>query len=656
MSILLDASSPSLLYNGDPYAHHAWNLINRYHAQLNSRVPVPTGGPIFTVPGSTSSESKRDTSIRLVKPTEQNPVGILGAGVGGLYTALILDSLGIPYKMIEARDRVGGRLFTYRFEDPTGGPYNYFDVGAMRFPRIESMRRVFHLFEHCEQVNSGDIQLKAKLRPFYFVGAANNGTFYDYNGVNIKQTDAPNPRGNTFNDADVIQDTSSAPYLNAGVNNITDDVITPFATRLLDDLKTGGQDGWNYLMKYDKYSTRAYMALAYQPSDELLAKYPQLPRSPLPTDVINWCETYDKSTGWYDRALSETVLEAIAFGWQPGGQTRPTEWFLIDGGSNEIAQCMAKYIRSRKPGVIQLNSKVSSIGVSDDGNSVEVVANSKRSTFSHVISTIPLPVLRVIDLSKAKLTNMQANAIRQLNYGPSIKIGMQFQSAWWTTGKDKRDNILNIIGGQTYTDRPLRTVVYPSYGDVQDGNTPVLIASYCWTEDAERFAALIEKDKQSLVRLVLKELAEIHNVTPEFLNNQLLDTFAWSWSNDPYTMGAFAFFGPGKYDDVYKSLTTPAADGCLHFAGEALSARHAWVEGALDSAWRAVEEMLVCIPDSEILRKDFHDKWGFNPEWNLNRPLPADGQKRSKTVFATVPKPENNMVFRHISLSRPGML
>jgi heterodisulfide reductase subunit A-like polyferredoxin len=44
-------------------------------------------------------------------------VGIIGAGAGGLYTALLLDSLGIDYDILEASDRVGGRIFTHRFNE-----------------------------------------------------------------------------------------------------------------------------------------------------------------------------------------------------------------------------------------------------------------------------------------------------------------------------------------------------------------------------------------------------------------------------------------------------------------------------------------------------------------------------------------------------------
>jgi hypothetical protein len=55
-------------------------------------------------------------------------VGILGAGIAGLYAALLIDYLGpesgITYDILEANpDRIGGRLYTHRFSD---APNDYF--------------------------------------------------------------------------------------------------------------------------------------------------------------------------------------------------------------------------------------------------------------------------------------------------------------------------------------------------------------------------------------------------------------------------------------------------------------------------------------------------------------------------------------------------
>ena len=268
----------------------------------------------------------------------------------------------------------------------------------------------------------------------------------------------------------------------------------------------------------------------------------------------------------------------------------------------------------KTPNNIVFNTPVAAIGLTNPKRghlSTMTLEDSNGGTeqYSHVISTVPLPVLRTMDLSDSNLNLYQQNALRQLQYGPSIKIGIQFKSAWWTYGKDKFESPIGIIGGQSYTDTPVRTVVYPSYGLDRPASDPaVLIASYCWTEDAQRLGALISEFKSSqfdpakplkspLAKLVLKDLARVHNVELSFLTTQVMAIHPWDWNANPYSMGelhvvlthseicslltcglkigAYAFFGPGNFKDLYTHMTQPAASGRLHFAGEAISARHA---------------------------------------------------------------------------------
>lgn len=51
-------------------------------------------------------------------------VGIIGAGAAGLYTAMILDDLGIKYEILEGSNRAGGRIRTHRFSGTN--QWNYF--------------------------------------------------------------------------------------------------------------------------------------------------------------------------------------------------------------------------------------------------------------------------------------------------------------------------------------------------------------------------------------------------------------------------------------------------------------------------------------------------------------------------------------------------
>ncbi|KAK2462149.1 hypothetical protein APHAL10511_005847 [Amanita phalloides] len=423
----------------------------------------------------------------------------------------------------------------------------------MRFPVTARLQELF--------TKLGD-KFQPKIKPYAF-------SHDNEIRIRLKLKDV-SQRVDHFRAAELIQDTPGnerQQYIQVGATAIPNDVV-----------KHAVGDGTDIsnLLKFDGYSTRAYMHTA---SD------------------------YD-----YDRSLTDFVLKKKKFGLR-------TQWKCIDGGSNQIAQHMEKKLRK---GAVELNSTATSIGLSRDGKTMDVVTrtNNRDTThrFSHVISTIPLPVLRVIDLSRAKLSPMQSNAIRSLNYTSAVKIGMQFKTAWWR-------------------EEPLES--------------PVLIASYTWTEDAERLAALIENDKAKLVEIVLDELAKIHNVKLRFLNEQLIDTFAQSWTNNMHTMAAASFFGPGKFKNVYRSMTVPAADGLLHFVGEALSTRHVWIDVALDSAWRAVLEILLKERlDDKLIQ--FSRDWRASDEWKTPALTSASGDSTDVQVWA-----QYELFLRHIASQRP---
>jgi monoamine oxidase len=81
---------------------------------------------------------------------EKLPCGkavIIGAGVSGLYLAMALDMLGMDYEILEATDRIGGRILTHYFPDDPTCKHNYYDIGAMRFPQIKSMYPTTRLFD-----------------------------------------------------------------------------------------------------------------------------------------------------------------------------------------------------------------------------------------------------------------------------------------------------------------------------------------------------------------------------------------------------------------------------------------------------------------------------------------------------------------------------
>ena len=155
--------------------------------------------------------------------------------------------------------------------------------------------------------------------------------------------------------------------------------------------------------------------------------------------------------------------------------------------------------------------------------------------------------------------------------------------------------------------------MYPSYGSEQEGDPGVLIASYTWGRDAE---ALGNLDEARVRSVTLNNLATLHNVKREFLEEHLEDIFVMNWQTDPFAQGPYALFGPGQFANKFKHLVEPAADGRLLFAGEATSVHHAWILGSLNSAYRAVHQIL---EREKLVDKiqELLEKWGPCDEINL---------------------------------------
>ncbi|TEB18099.1 FAD/NAD(P)-binding domain-containing protein [Coprinellus micaceus] len=538
------------------------------------------------------------------------PVGILGGGMAGLYAGLMLAYAGIPFQILEATDRIGGRCYTYKFDE--GGDWDYYDVGAMRFPlpkdhKVGPHKRLQELFD---LLNIDTLKYTYK---------EDEGLMH-FNGVASTIGDTEQRfRANELQIPDC--------YIQAGVKAICDDYINPLAELLLKDMETGGNEGWEKLKnEFDHYSTRSYLQFGYKPSRALQEKF-GIPNTGLPTSVINWLETFDKSSGWYDRALTETVLEQIAF----GAVGPEVDWRCIRYGTSVLPETAlkkieewAKNIPDMPSKIMVMESPVTSIVPSDpsDKKSPLVVrtADGKEYRYSHVISTVPLPNFAMINTSQLDISTMQRNAIRQLQYGPSIKIGMLFKYPWW---KDYKQ-----VGGQSFTDLPVRTICYPSYGSEQESN--VLIASYCWTNDAEKLGNLIGAGVDSLLdELVFENLATVHGVDVKFIREQHVRTYSWNWNHNAWSGGAFAFFGPGQYEYLYGALNGTAADGRLQWAGELLSVRHAWIVGALDSAWAAVMKYHHISNRSHDLEA-FYTQWGKNLEWFGHSALTENNDTKSK--------------------------
>ncbi|OSX59667.1 hypothetical protein POSPLADRAFT_1048165 [Postia placenta MAD-698-R-SB12] len=536
-----------------------------------------------------------------VPPPVPLKVGILGVGAAGLYAAMILEGFkeyGYTYEILEAEpdnDHVGGRLWTYKFSD---SPNDYYDRGAMRFPKIDFMKPVFDLFDNLGITDDG------LLIPYILSNDEHNILYY--NGIRMT--------------AQEVKDSALVDPFNIGLASHADDYVKAALGPFIDALATDFESGWQKLMEYDQYSTRAYMNLvlktAYTASGIELNYTDQ---------VITTLETLQTGTNLYDCALSESVMDALDF-----DNPSDPSWYCIQGGSEEIARRMAARLQ---PGTILRGKRVTAIAPliesTDTPTSINVtVAGGESYTYDHVISTMPLSCLGLVDTTQCGLSWPIQMAIRALHYDASVKVAIKFSYRWWEQSPFLQS------GGSSSSDRPTRVVVYPSYGIGGDDGT--MIVSYTWSQDALRFGALAHGNgsdaERALVDVILKDLADIHgnDLTAEQLRSWMKGPISiFTRADDPIIAGAFALFGPSQFNTLYTELTKPPA-GLLHFAGEATSVHHAWLIGALNSAYRCVEEIFLA-EDRQDLVDILEETWGKRDEFRSS--LVKEQVERGRAQF-----------------------
>ncbi|KAK0732313.1 hypothetical protein B0H67DRAFT_525941 [Lasiosphaeris hirsuta] len=510
----------------------------------------------------------------LPQPVEFD-IGVIGAGMAGLYTSLILQDLDLKHEVVEASHRPGGRVQTHRFSQDDG---DYFEVGAMLFPDIPIMSRTFKLLKllEIEKDMSADPKLGC-LIPYHFSGP-NNPMFF--NNILVKVG------GDRDGDGCGPGVHADGPF---NAREILKRIFDYWKTRLVYDFESG----WQELMELDSraISLKMYMV------QELQNEYQEHAYELLMTNGEY------RGTGHFDASFVSWVLLSLEF--QYPAPDRENAWWILNGGSDLVAEGVVKRLK-KKPlykhmvtGISRNEARDKMVVTMRRGQTVKPITKD----YTHVITTTTAPCLGFMDLGDAGLTDMHREAIRTLHYDNVVKLGIKFRRRWWA-----EDNRITR-GGTGMTDRPTRIVVYPSHAlNTPEGQPGVLYACYNWGQDAARLGGLsVSSEATSQVAIfdaVMQDLAVMHECPEEELRGMVVEYYVHDWNRDRLTNGHFALLAPGQFASYFGNLQRPAAMGRLFLAGEMASIYHGWIVGALDSAYCAIFRMLA----GEMLRH--LDNWG----------------------------------------------
>lgn len=490
---------------------------------LGLAVPTPAGAENFLLPGRSGGGKS---------------VVILGAGIAGLVSAYELQRAGYRVTVLEARDRIGGRVWTVRGGDrivQTGRPDQraefekglYFNAGAARIP---STHRAILGYARRFGV------------PMETFVNANRSAGWDFGGrVQPERRMVNDMRGRL---SELLAKAIDLHALDGVASKGELDVVRHFL------------EPYGELDQSGAYVPQGRSGYSVEGGGYAAAPVPLPPLSMKELLPVPATSSRGSLALPY---LFEHIWDMQAVMLQPVG------------GMDRIAQAIFEQV---KP-LVRLNARVTAIRRTGDRVRIEH-GPGRMTDADFCVCTLPMPVLARIP---ADFTPAKTAALSSVEYRTSVKVAFESPRFWET-----RDS---IYGGLAWTDRLNENVMYPSsgYGD----RTGVLVAAYCggWTrpENPQAFAALSHEQR---LRVCVDSVEALHPGQSRFLKKGV--TVAWGLT--PFSEGVGAVWaggltGTGSRPPEYRELLRP--EGPIVFAGEHLSYQPTWQEGAVLSAHKALE-------------------------------------------------------------------
>ena len=325
-------------------------------------------------------------------------VVIVGGGIAGLVSAYELKRSGIEPIVLEAQNRVGGRIYTLR----DFAPGLYAEAGAMRIPRTHGLT-----LEYCRRFD-------LPLRPF----ATGNPKGLVYVG------------GARVTIEEATKDPARLPYDLAEHERgrSCDELWEESIRELRERVDHEGDAGWDGLLReFDQYSLYEFLQLRGW-SEGAIEYYAVM--NFLEADLHNACL----------EVLREDLGRAYV------------DMQEIAGGMDQLPEAFFRELQQE----VRLGAEVHAID--QDADSVTVHYKTEAGRFSvtadYAICTLPFSVLRSVEIVQPFSRGKQ-KAIRQLNYAASTKIVFQVRRRFWESDD-------GIYGGATVTDLPIRRMNYPT--------------------------------------------------------------------------------------------------------------------------------------------------------------------------------------------------
>ncbi len=437
---------------------------------------------------TTSTERTDESAATVISPSPHDGrVVVVGAGLAGMTAAYRLTQAGVPVRLYEARDRLGGRCWTARG----------FAQGQIA--------------EHGgEFIDTRHVHIRQLARELgltlddLWSGSAAGATYPRLVGGKELLVSTTKPVMDRVNAA-ATETARRIGLLTAGGALDMAAISYPSPTPAAVDVDRSSMQEW--------LETNVHGVVG--------------------SDVGDWLD--EVMCGWYGLNLSDLS----ALNWldylvipAPGADER---WH-VQGGNDRIISGVA----SRLPtDTVTMNAALAALRRTGDG-SYELTFDGVGAPVvaDLVVLTLPMTTLRQVDLSAAGFSEQKLAAIRDLAMGYDVKLLLQYGTRPSTFG--------DWGGGMEYADPDF--VTWES--SVAQPGTAGLITVYAggrtgasWTADRPHGPG-----PEPLVTDILGRIDEAVPGSAARYNGR---SCADLWTRDPWTNGAYAAFAPGQYTSLW---------------------------------------------------------------------------------------------------------
>lgn len=250
------------------------------------------------------------------------------------------------------------------------------------------------------------------------------------------------------------------------------------------------------------------------------------------------------------------------------------ERYRTKGGNGMIPVRLAQQLERG----VELGSAVEAIRNHNGGFKVTIRRGASKPVdidADVVVTTIPLTVMRSLDLSRLQLTRAQRDTILHQGYGTNSKMMVGLNARPWVQ--------MNVTA-YTFTDLPFQACWDTSRGQ---GGQHAILTNFT---GGRQGIAVGEGPLQDRARDFVVQADKVFPGAAEAYTGKAVRQI---WPSYEWTLGSYTCFRPGEYQRFFGALERP--QGNLIFAGEHTMAESGFMNAAVESGERAATHVLATL-------------------------------------------------------------